>query len=80
MRAGHYHQNVEFGVLQVARHEQPASGKEGELNQTGLNELSMPYSYASEDVGYTVAEQCPCGRDLPSWVRRRQARRRDRHC
>ncbi len=65
---GHYHQNVEFGVLQVdAPRGNPAgSGKEGELIQTGLTNLSMPLiRYASEDVGYTVAEQCPCGRGLP---------------
>lgn len=65
---GNYHQNVEFGILQVdrTRGEPAATGEAGELIHTGLTNLSMPLlRYASEDVGYLRDEACPCGRPLP---------------
>jgi phenylacetate-CoA ligase len=65
---GAYHQNVEFGLLQVdAPRGQPApTGARGELIHTTLSNLSMPLiRYASEDMGYLVDGRCACGRGLP---------------
>ena len=65
---GNYHQNVEFGILQVdSPRGQPAPvGSKGELIHTGLTNFSMPLiRYASEDIGYVINEPCPCGRGLP---------------
>ncbi len=64
---GSYHQNVEFGILQIdSPRGQPAPpGTRGELVQTGLTNLSMPLiRYASEDMGYLVGDPCRCGRGL----------------
>lgn len=65
---GSYHQNVEFGLLQVdsPRGSPAAAGSKGELIHTGLTNFSMPLiRYASEDVGYLRSGECPCGRGLP---------------
>jgi phenylacetate-CoA ligase len=65
---GRYHQNVEFGVLQVdwPRGEPAGEGQKGELIHTGLTNFSMPLvRYASEDVGFLQKDDCPCGRKLP---------------
>ena len=65
---GNYHQNAEFGILQVdsPRGEPAPVGSKGELIHTGLTNFSMPLiRYASEDIGYVVNERCPCGRGLP---------------
>jgi phenylacetate-CoA ligase len=65
---GSYHQNPEFGIVQVdSPLGRPApKGQPGELVQTGLSNYSMPLiRYAIEDVGYLVDEACPCGRSLP---------------
>jgi phenylacetate-CoA ligase len=65
---GNYHQNVEYGVLQIdLPRGQPAPvGSKGELIQTTLTNFSMPLiRYASEDIGYVVQGTCPCGRGLP---------------
>jgi phenylacetate-CoA ligase len=65
---GRYHQNVEFGLLQVdlPRGQPAIDGQMGELIQTGLTNFSMPLiRYASEDMGYLQRGDCPCGRKLP---------------
>jgi len=65
---GSYHQNIEFGILQVdrPRGEPAGRGVRGELVQTGLSNYSMPLiRYASEDVGGLADGPCPCGRTLP---------------
>ena len=65
---GRYHQNVEFGLLQVdlPRGQPAAEGQMGELIQTGLTNFSMPLiRYASEDLGYLQKGECSCGRKLP---------------
>lgn len=65
---GNYHQNVEFGIVQVdsPRGQPAAEGQKGELVQTGLTNFSMPLiRYASEDVGYLLNDNCSCGRKLP---------------
>jgi len=65
---GNYHQNIEFGVLQVdsPRGRPATDGQKGELIQTGLTNFSMPLiRYASEDVGYLREDDCSCGRKLP---------------
>jgi len=65
---GNYHQNVEFGVMQV---DSPLGtpalpGQKGEIVQTSLTNFSMPLiRYAIEDVGYSVEDTCACGRTLP---------------
>jgi phenylacetate-coenzyme A ligase PaaK-like adenylate-forming protein len=65
---GAYHQNAEFGVLQV---DSPLGGpacvgQKGMLILTGLTNYSMPLiRYAIEDVGSRVVGDCPCGRKLP---------------
>jgi phenylacetate-CoA ligase len=63
-----YHQNVEFGILQIDDPRgQPASeGEKGELIQTSLTNFSMPLvRYAIEDMGWVRNGTCPCGRGLP---------------
>lgn len=65
---GSYHQNVEFGIVQVdAPRGTPAGpGTRGELIHTGLTNFSMPLlRYASGDVGSLVEGTCECGRGLP---------------
>lgn len=65
---GTYHQNTEFGVLQVDSplREPVYVGQKGMLILTGLTNYSMPLiRYAIEDVGCVVAGNCPCGRKLP---------------
>lgn len=65
---GAYHQNAEFGVLQVdSPVGEPARvGQKGMLVLTGLANYSMPLiRYAIEDVGSLVQGNCPCGRNLP---------------
>jgi phenylacetate-CoA ligase len=65
---GSYHQNAEFGILQIdrSRGKPAANGQKGELIQTSLTNLSMPFiRYATEDMGWAVDEACPCGRGLP---------------
>jgi len=65
---GNYHQNVEFGILQVdsPRGEPAPLRSKGELIHTGLTNFSMPLiRYASEDIGYVINKPCPCGRGLP---------------
>lgn len=65
---GNYHQNVEFGILQVdSPRGQPVPMRtRGELIQTSLTNFSMPFiRYASEDIGYVGNSNCPCGRGLP---------------
>jgi phenylacetate-CoA ligase len=65
---GSYHQNVEFGVMQVdAPRGTPAPpGVEGELILTGLANYSLPLiRYAVEDSGFLVEGSCACGRSLP---------------
>jgi phenylacetate-CoA ligase len=65
---GNYHQNVEFGVLQVdAPLGKPArSGEKGALVLTGLRNFAMPLiRYVIEDVGSIQVGNCPCGRQLP---------------
>jgi phenylacetate-CoA ligase len=64
---GSYHQNVEYGLLEVVSPEgEPVpTGVRGALLHTGLTNLSMPLlRYAIEDVGYVVDGQCVCGRGL----------------
>ena len=65
---GGYHQNAEFGILQVdSPLGQPArAGQKGALILTGLTNFSMPLiRYAIEDIGSLVDGKCPCGRGLP---------------
>ena len=65
---GNYHQNVEFGILQIGGPDgMPApSGVKGELIQTGLTNFSMPLiRYATEDIGWLTNGACRCGRGLP---------------
>jgi phenylacetate-coenzyme A ligase PaaK-like adenylate-forming protein len=65
---GRYHQNVEFGILQVdSPMGRPApAGQKGALILTGLTNFSMPLiRYAIEDVGSLTDGECPCGRKLP---------------
>jgi phenylacetate-CoA ligase len=65
---GSYHQNAEFGILQVdqPRGEPAQPGTEGELIQTTITNYSMPLiRYASEDIGALRPETCRCGRGLP---------------
>jgi phenylacetate-CoA ligase len=65
---GNYHQNAEFGLLQVdwPAGTPAAPGAKGELVQTGLTNLSMPLiRYASGDVGCLCEDRCACGRGLP---------------
>lgn len=65
---GRYHQNVEFGVLQVdSPLGQPAQiGRKGAFILTGLTNFSMPLiRYAIQDVGSLVDDKCPCGRSSP---------------
>jgi phenylacetate-CoA ligase len=66
--AGRYHQNVEFGLLQVdepAGVPAPAGGR-GTLVHTGLTNHSMPLiRYLTDDVGQRADGACPCGRGLP---------------
>lgn len=65
---GNYHQNVEYGVLQIdAPRGEPAHfGQKGELIQTTLTNLSMPLiRYATEDMGWVMNDSCSCGRGLP---------------
>ena len=65
---GHYHQNVEFGILQLdaPRGQPAASGEKGEVISTSLTNFSLPLiRYASEDMGWQLSGSCPCGRGLP---------------
>jgi phenylacetate-CoA ligase len=65
---GRYHQNAEFGILQVDSPlgEPAPAGQKGALILTGLTNLSMPLiRYAIEDIGSLVDGQCFCGRQLP---------------
>lgn len=65
---GAYHQNAEFGVLQVDSQlgEPACMGQKGMLILTGLTNYSMPLiRYAIEDTGSLVMGDCPCGRKLP---------------
>lgn len=65
---GRYHQNVEYGLLQVDDEcgEPCAPGAHGRLIHTGLTNLSMPLiRYVIEDMGHTLDDACPCGRGLP---------------
>lgn len=65
---GSYHQNSEFGILQI---DYPLgcpspAGQKGAVVLTGITNLSMPLiRYAIEDVGRFVSGRCPCGRHLP---------------
>jgi phenylacetate-CoA ligase len=63
-----YHQNVEFGVLEVADEvgvRVPLDTR-GQLVQTSLTNFSMPLiRYAIEDMGYAMVDGCDCGRGLP---------------
>jgi len=65
---GNYHQNVEFGILQIdaTQGEPAADGEKGEVVQTSLTNFSMPLiRYVTEDLGWVVNHDCPCGRGLP---------------
>jgi phenylacetate-CoA ligase len=64
---GSYHQNVEFGIMQVDAplgHPAP-TGENGALVLTGLTNFSMPLiRYCIEDTGSLADGDCPCGRQL----------------
>lgn len=67
-QCGRYHQNVEFGILQVdaPRGQPAASGQQGEVIQTSLTNFSMPLiRYAIGDMAWELSGSCPCGRGLP---------------
>ena len=63
-----YHINAEAVLVEVldAAGQPVASGSEGQIVLTNLNNLAMPFvRYAIGDLGSLSSETCPCGRGLP---------------
>jgi phenylacetate-CoA ligase len=68
-RAGRYHPNSEFGIVEVLREDlTPAGpGEEGEIVATGFVNPVMPLlRYRTGDLAVPAAGPCPCGLPYPS--------------
>jgi phenylacetate-CoA ligase len=67
-RAGSYHVNSDYGVVEILRDGRAARpGEPGELVATGfLNEAMPLIRYATGDVAVPGTTHCPCGRTFPT--------------
>ncbi|OYV73099.1 MAG: hypothetical protein B7Z74_04485, partial [Deltaproteobacteria bacterium 21-66-5] len=66
-RAGVYHVNPEFGIVEILRDGEPVRpGEAGEIVATGFINPVMPLiRYATGDVAVRGAQGCSCGRAFP---------------
>ena len=66
-RAGAYHVNPEFGIVEILRDGVPvAPGEEGEIVATGFCNPIMPFiRYATGDLAVQGEGRCSCGRTFP---------------
>jgi phenylacetate-CoA ligase len=67
-RAGSYHVNDDYGVVEIVRDGRAAlPGESGEIVATGLLNEAMPLiRYATGDIAVPGTTHCPCGRTFPT--------------
>jgi phenylacetate-CoA ligase len=70
-RAGAYHVNPEFGIVEILRDGHPVQvGETGEIVATGFLNPVMPLiRYATGDLAVQGRAGCPCGREFPALER-----------
>ena len=67
-RAGSYHINADYGIVELIRDGRPAQpGEAGEIVATGFINLAMPFiRYATGDWAVATETGCACGRTFPT--------------